>query len=252
MNRLLNLGLVATSTILLGACSIGASAGTPTATPSPTFRPGGRNGTVGELVKISGTTLVVNSANGDVTVVYTDATTFQRTSTGSFTDIVAGACLVATGQKDPTGTVTAAMVRLSDKVNGACLAGGAGGPGGGLPSTPPPTPFPSPRANRQNFSFAAGEVTAVAGTTITVRNSGGTLLTVDVPTTVRLIRSASASASDLALHQCLTAAGSKDSSGKVTARAISIVPPGPSGCSSGRGFLGGGGFGGGGAAPPQD
>ncbi|HXA41367.1 MAG TPA: hypothetical protein VNV65_00485 [Candidatus Solibacter sp.] len=269
MNRLLNLSLVAAASVLLGACSIGASAGAPTASPSANARQGARNGAAGELVKISGTTLVVNSANGDVTVVYSDSTLFLKTSTGSFADILAGTCMIATGQKDATGAVTAATVRLSDKVNGACQAGGPGGPGAGPQGTPPPTPQASPRANRANFSFVAGEVTSVAGTTITVKNAAGTLQTVTVPTTVRVTKSASASASDLALHQCLTAAGSKDSSGKVTARAISIVPAGPSGCSTGgRGFFGGGGFGGGGgggfgggggggfggggAAPPKD
>ncbi len=243
MNRLLDMGLVAAAAILLGACSVGASAGSPSSSPSPNARTAGRNGTAGELVRISGTTLVVNTTTGDVTVVYTDSTTFQRTSTGTFADIVTGTCLLATGQKDATGTVTAATVRLSDKVSGSCQVGPGGG-GGRLQGTPPPGAGASPPANqpgRPNFSFVAGEVTTVAGTSITVKNAAGTAQTVNVPTTVRVSKSAPAAASDLALHQCVTAAGSKDASGKVTARAISIVPAGPSGCSAGRGFFGGGG-----------
>jgi hypothetical protein len=159
----------------------------------------------------------------------------------------------------------AARVRLTDKVNDACGVGGVGGvgfgpgggPGGGGPgagpgATIPGTPGPTPPAGRPNFSFVAGEVTAVAGTSLTVKNSTGGSQTVTVPTTVRVSKSSPAVASDLALHQCLIAAGSRDASGKVTARTISIVPPGPSGCATvGRGFgRGGGGFGGGGNAQP--
>ena len=241
MNRILTtVGLVATAALGLAACGFGASAGSAAPATSSSPRLGARNGASGELVKMNGMTLVVNSQNGDVTVLYTSSTTFQRTSTGTFADITTGKCLVATGQKDASGTVTAATVRLTDKVNGACALGGAGGfgpggggPGGGVPATPRPTP----PAGRPNFSFVGGEVTAVAGTSVTVKDSTGASQTVTVPTTVRVSKSATAAASDLALHQCLTANGTRDSSGKVTAGAISIVPPGPSGCATfGRGF----------------
>jgi hypothetical protein len=257
MNRILTtVGLVATAALGLAACGFGASAGSAAPATSSTPRLGARNGASGELVKMNGMTLVLNSQNGDVTVLYTSSTTFQRTSTGTFADITAGKCLVATGQKDSSGTVTAATVGLTDKVNGACALRGAGGfgpggrgPGGGVPATPRPTP----PAGRPNFSFVGGEVTAVAGTSVTVKDSTGASQTVTVPTTVRVSKSSPAAASDLALHQCLTTNGTRDSSGKVTARAISIVPPGPSGCATiGRGFGrgGGGGGGGGGALPP--
>jgi hypothetical protein len=178
--------------------------------------------------------------------------------------------VVASGQKDSGGKVTAASVRLTDNVNeargvaGGGLgpgggAGGGGGPGTGPGATIPGAPAPTPPAGRPNFSFVAGEVTAVAGTSVTVKDSTGAAQTVTVPTTVRVSKSSPAAASDLALHQCLIAAGSRDASGKVTARTISIVPPGPSGCATiGRGFgrggggFGGGGFGGGGNAQPPN
>jgi hypothetical protein len=188
---------------------------------------------------MNGTTLVVNSQNGDITVVYSGSTTFQKTSTGTFADIVSGKCITATGQKDAAGTLTASTVRLTDKVNGACTFGA------GQRQGAPPTPRASPPAGRPNFSFAGGEVKAVSGNAVTVVDSAGASQTVTVPTTVRVSKSAPAAASDLALHECITANGSKDASGKVTARAISIVPAGPSGCATGGG-RGGGGFGGGG------
>lgn len=236
-----------TATLLLAGLGLAACGAAPAAagtsakaSPSPGFRV--RQGTQGELVQINGTSLILNSVNGDVTVLYTDATTFQKTSTGTFQDIAVGRCMVATGAKDPSGNITAATVRLADKVSGACTAGpgpgaGGGGFGGGRPT---PLPGASPRPNRGNLAFAAGEVTAVAGTAITVQPATGPPVTVMVPTTVRVSKSSLAKASDLALHQCLAAQGPKDASGKVTARAISILPAGPTGCFTGSG----GGFGG--------
>jgi hypothetical protein len=268
MNRVLTTaGLVAMAALGLAACGFNASPGSaaPASAPNGALRQGPRNGASGELVKMNGMTLVVNGQNGDITVLYTSSTTFQRTSTGTFADITTGKCLIATGQKNPGGTLTAATVRLTNKVNDTCTLGGPGGfaPGGGQGGTVAPTPRPTPPAGRPTFSFVGGEVTAVAGTSVTVKDSNGASQTVTVPTTVRVSKSSPAAASDLALHQCLTANGTRDSSGKITARAISIVPPGPSGCASfvrgfggggfgggGFGGGGGGGFGGGGALPP--
>jgi hypothetical protein len=264
MNRFLaTAGLVAVAGLGLAACGFNASPGSAAPAPSGAPRQGPRNGASGELVKMNGMTLVVNGQNGDVTVLYTTSTTFQRTSTGTFADISTGKCFVATGQKDSGGVLTAATVRLTDKINDACTLGGPGGlaPGGGQGGALQATPRATPPAGRPNFSFVGGEVTAVAGTSVTVKESTGVSQTVTVPTTVRVSKSSPAAASDLALHQCLTANGTRDSAGKITARAISIVPPGPSGCASfvrgfgggGGGFGGGGGGfggGGGGALPP--
>jgi hypothetical protein len=255
MKRTLTIiALLAAAAVTLGACSLGPLGGSAAPAPSNPPRLPARNGASGELVKMDGTTLVISSQNGDMTVLYNSSTTFQRTSIGTFADIAAGKCLVATGQKDSSGSITAASVRLTDKVSDTCTLGAGpgfglnGGPGGGISATP----RPAPPAGRPNFSVVAGEVTAVAGTSVTVKESTGASQTVTVPTTVRVSKSSPAAASDLTLHQCLTAAGSRDSSGKVTARSISIVPPGPSGCATlGRGFGGGGVFGGGGGGGPN-
>jgi hypothetical protein len=63
---------------------------------------------------------------------------------------------------------------------------------------------------------------------------------------VKVTTSATVPTSDLALGQCVLAVGAKDSSGIVSATALSIVPAGPSGCFTGGGRGLGGGFGGGG------
>ena len=262
MNRIV-MSAAAVAMLALAAC--GTSAAGPASTSASSSastqsgRGPGRNGASGELVKLSGTTLILNAQSGDVTVVYNGSTRIQKTSTGTVADIVTGSCIVAAGQKDSSGAVTASVVRVSSKVNGSCALGGPGAGGG-----PRPTPRGTPRADQANAGFAAGEVTAVSGTSVTVLDATGASRPVTVPTTVRVSTSSSASASDLAVGDCVLATGSKDASGTVSARSLSIVPAGPSGCftgAGGRGFgggFGGGGGGGGGAAgagggaPPAD
>lgn len=224
-------------------------------TPSPQRF---RNGASGQLVKITGTTLILSGSNGDTTVVYTAATRFSRTSAAALGDIVPGLCLIATGQKDASGAVTAATVRLSTPLNGSCVPERAGSPtpgaggffgGGGGANRPRPTPPP-------NFGFAAGMVTAVSGTQITLSPLAGGASSVTVPTTVAVSKTVSATAADLQIGECLAAAGRRDASGTVQAVSITITPPNASGTCATRGFggffgrAGGGGgfFGGGGAA----
>ncbi|HEV3122973.1 MAG TPA: hypothetical protein VG266_00160 [Candidatus Dormibacteraeota bacterium] len=256
MNRLL-IATGAVTMLVVVACGSSSAAGVSTSTSSGASGGGaaGRNGTAGELVQINGNTLILNTQSGDVTVQTTSATTVQKTSTGSVADIVVGTCIGATGSKDASGAVTANSVRLSEKVGGTCNGGAFGGaPGGGGGGrgnggadtrTPPAgAAQPTPPAN---FASLRGEVSAVSGTSVSVLSSTGVATTITVPTTVAVTRSATASLSDLSTGQCVLATGSKDSSGVVAARSLSIVPAGPSGCFTGRGGFrrGGGGAGGG-------
>ncbi|HEV3231183.1 MAG TPA: hypothetical protein VG245_02890 [Candidatus Dormibacteraeota bacterium] len=253
------LATTAAAGLLLTACgAVAANGPSSSASPSPSARGRGFNrGAAGELVKIDPAALTLNTTAGDVTVIYSSTTPVQKTSTGSFADIQVGKCIVAQGQKDATGAVTAVNVRLSDKVNGACLQGGPGGGGGGFPgfgggggapTTPRPSLRPSPSIN-PNFAAARGEVTAIAGTLVTIKDSSGASSTMTVPTTVMVTKSAAVTTADLAIGDCVLATGARDaSSGKVTATALSVQPAGPSGCFTGGGRFGGfgGGRGGGG------
>jgi hypothetical protein len=248
----------------LAACG-GTSASTNTSTSSSTTSrsggangPGGfaRRGTAGTLAQIKGSSLILTDTTGaDVTVDYTPTTTITQTKTGVLADIVPGSCVIATGTKDASGNVVASSVRLSQPVNGACTAGFGNRPGGagnGPRPTPNGTPRATPAPGQPLPSFAAGRVTAVNGTAVTVQPTTGAAQTITVPTTVTVSESNPVPASDLSVGDCIQANGSKDSGGTVAATALSIVPPGPSGCfSGGRGGFGGGfgggrGFGGGG------
>lgn len=260
-----------TGMLLTGAAALlAACGGSGTASSSSPAGPGGpggpgRRGAAGEVAQVRDGSLILNTAQGDVTVDFTSSTRVQRTSTGTVADIVAGSCIVAAGQRDPSGRITAQTVLIGARVNGSCsLRPGGGGPGGlgGSPGATPRAFGPSgaPGNGNRNRAFIAGEVTAVSGTSVTIQPlDGGSPQTITVPTTVRVARSSPASTSDLREGECVQAGGNRDSSGTVQATNMSIVPPGANGCFSGGGGFGfgrgqgqgpGGGGGGFGGPPP--
>src|SRR6202162_322799 len=146
MNRMVVL-VAAVSGIVATACGSAATANTSTGSPSP----GGggaaqfRNGASGQLVQVNGQSLILTGPTGDLTVTYSSTTTFTRTSTAVLADIVPGVCIVATGQKDSTGALTATTVRLSPKPAAGCGAAGRFGPNASPPAGASPAPPASPR-----------------------------------------------------------------------------------------------------------
>jgi hypothetical protein len=231
----------------VGVVACGASAGSaPTAPPSPSggARPAAGNVAFGQLVQINGQMLILSNSNGDATVTYAPTTTITQTGTGTLADITAGTCLTASGAKNATGTLTAASVTLSAPAKGSCTATGFGRGGGGSFS---PRPSFSPPAQAAGFTVARGQVKTVSGTSVTLTQANGVTTTIDVPTTVKVSMATIVTPSALQTGQCLTAIGTKASSGAVAARALTITPPGANGCTAGfgGGFGRGGGFGGG-------
>jgi hypothetical protein len=234
----------------LGVVACGsATAGGSASTPSPSARTGrGLAGNIafGQLVQITGPTLILSNSNGDSTVTFASTTTITQTSTGTVTDITAGSCLTATGTKDSTGALTAASVTLSaPTAAGSCTTFGGGGGGGG--GTFSPRPSFSPPAGAAGLNAARGKVKAVSGTSVTLTEASGTTTTIDVPTTVKVTTSTVVTATALQTGECLTAIGTKASSGAVAARVLTISPVGANGCTAGfgGGFGRSGGFGGG-------
>jgi hypothetical protein len=260
MHRILLAAGAAGLSLTAVACGSGAAAtnsGAAAASADPSASPGARGnrgGNAGEVVQVNGTTLVLNTAQGDLKVSFTASTPVSRTSTGVLADITQGLCITATGTKDAGGAFTATAVAINDPVNGSC----AGFPGGnGRPAfspNPNATPDPSRTPRPNQGQVVRGQVSAADGVSITVMQlngaASGQSTTITVPTTVTVSRTASASISDLAVGVCVAAIGQKDSTGTVAARTLNIFPAGASGCTGGggRGFGGfpGGGFGGGG------
>jgi hypothetical protein len=227
--------------LALAACGGAATANNSSASPTPARGAQARGGAAGQLVQINGETLILTGASGDITVTFTTATTFSRTSTAVLADIVPGLCLIATGQKDAAGTLTAATVRLSPKSATGCGGGQFGPPNAG--ASPRPTPSGQPA-----MPAVSGEVTAAAGTSITVLTAASGTQTITVPTVATVTKNSSASVTDLRVGECLRANGPADAAGLVQATSIAITPAGRSGtCAT---AIGGRGFGGAGTGPP--
>ena len=245
MNRFIALVAVAAG-LAVAACGSGASAAMSSTSPSP-GRGGAqaRNGAAGQLVQINGQTLILTGATGDITVTFTTSTTFSRTSTAVLADIVPGACIVATGQKDSAGMLTAMTVRLSPKAASGCGAGQFGpnpAPGGTPRPVAPgasPRPTPSDQPGQPAMAFVAGEVQSATGISITVLTTSAGAQTITVPTTATVTKTSSASSADLRTGECLRANGQPDAAGAVQAMSITIAPAGPSGtCATGTGGRG--------------
>lgn len=239
--------------VLAGCGGIGgsATASSSSAKASPSPGRGNGNGAAGQLVRLSGSSMTLNDQGSSVTVSYDSGTTVLQSGTGELADVTPGACVTATGQKETTGAVTAATIQVMLNMNGNCTQ-----PAGGFAGTP--GPGQSPRAGRQspgpgaspggpgdgvpaNLTFVRGKVSSVKGTTVTVEQDTGGPVAVTVPGTARITRTVSSTAARLAVGECITANGQRDSSGTIKARAIVISAPGPSGCTAGRGFGGPGG-----------
>ncbi len=233
MNRF-GLVFVIGATFLLAACgSAGAANGG--SSPSPGANTAGRGGSAGQLVQITGDTLILSTANGDITVMFSSTTAITKTSAATLADIVSGDCIVATGTMNPAGLLTATTVRIAPKASGGCAA-----PGQGFSPPAGASPRPSP-SSQPNTASVAGQVTAVSGTSITVLTSAGSQ-TIAVPTVATVSLSSTTTSASLQVGQCLRATGRPDASGTIQATALTITPPGANGmCATGRG-----GF----AAPP--
>lgn len=222
--------------LAVAACGNAATAKS-SASPSP-GRGGAqaRSGAAGQLVQIDGQTLILTGTGGDVTVTFNTSTMFSRTSTAVLADIVPGACIVATGQKDSAGMLTASTVRLSPKTAAGCGAGQFGpNPGPGAS----PRPSPSDQPAQPAMAFVAGEVRFAMGTSVTVWTASSGSQTITVPTTASVTKTSTVSSADLRIGECLRANGQRDASGVVQATSITISPVGPSGtCATGTGGRG--------------
>jgi hypothetical protein len=250
MNHKVVLAIVA-SGIVAAACGSAPTANASSSSPTP-GRGGAaqfRNGAAGQLVQINGQNLILTGPTGDLTVTVSSTTTFTRTSTAVLADIVPGDCILATGQKDSAGLLTATTVRLSPKPAAGCAAAGRFGPNGSPPAgaSPPPQASPRPTPSGQPpMALVSGEVTGAAGISITVLTTTSGSQTITVPTTAAVTTTVVASATDLRTGECLRATGARDSTGNVQAMSITITPAGPSGtCVTGLGGRGGDGGGGG-------
>ncbi|MFI5283966.1 MAG: DUF5666 domain-containing protein, partial [Candidatus Dormibacterales bacterium] len=223
MNRAnlpVGIGLVAAA-LVVAACGSAATAGVVATSPSPSAGAGFRGGASGQLVQINPQTLILTGPNGDVTVTYSSATTVTKTSLAALADIAVGMCVNATGQKNASGAIVATTVTVSPGTANGCPVRAIPTPSPG--ASPRPSPSFSPPPGFANRAFASGQVTAVSGTSMTVHTVASGDVTVVVPSTATVTRSAVVNLAALQTGQCLSAIGPKDSSGNVQANALTIT-----------------------------
>jgi hypothetical protein len=220
---------------------------------------GGRPpGVSGKVAAVSGKTAQVQDQTSQTAVTWTAKTTFTEEVSTTAAAVKVGTCVIAqpapstsassggsTGSTDGT-TVAAASVRIIS-TSGDCAqrpavfdGGGrgsfSGGPSGGASGAPSsrPSGLPSGGPGRQVGFGAVGKVTALAAHGFTVQavlpsGSGASpttrsvSVTTTAATTYTTTRKATASA--VKVGTCLSAQGSTDSIGGVTATRVQLTQP---------------------------
>jgi hypothetical protein len=256
-------------TALLAACGGGSSGAktTPTtATPASPAASAGSTGNAGSgtppgafgtVAAITGTQMEVqNQQSGQVTVMWTPSTTFSRTSTVPATAVTTGVCVTAIGTKT-SGTLTARTVAISQpSASGSCGLGRRITSGTRPPGSPPRTFAPRKGTNNlAGMAFAGGKVTSVSATDMVLSgytfsgqapgstpstpptSTHATSVTVGLSSSTTYTETQAATASNLAVGDCVTANGTTSSTGSVTARRIAITSTSGGSCTTGGGFF---------------
>lgn len=234
------LAMVAAAAGVVALAGCGSSAATSTTGASPTPGAAAGRGAAGEVAQVSGNTLIINAASGDITVQLNGTTRVQRTRRGSLVDLTVGTCVAVTGSRDSTGAVTASAIRTFTATTAGCTVSGSGFGGGRGPGVSPRPGGAPARTRDPNAMLLVGSITTVSATSITVQAAAGSA-PVTIPTTTRITLVSDAATTDITVGDCVVVAGPRDSAATVTARTVDIVPPGPNGCTSSGGLRGGAG-----------
>jgi Domain of unknown function (DUF5666) len=230
---------------LAGSLAIGTSAALA-ATPV-------QGSVVGPVVAVTGKTFTLTTpANlnvpknrSTVTVVSSTVITEQKAATR--TSLKKGVCVSALGTRNSKGVVAAQRVTLTKPVKGACDTGfGRGGrrpgtPGGGS-GTPPsggqrPPGGGGAFGGSANFGFAFGTITAVKGSTLTVKGTRGTTTTttsVTVSAKTQIAQTLRVAVSAIEVKLCAFVRGTSSDKGvTVKAQSVALSTPTANGCTTG-------------------
>lgn len=225
---------------------------------------GGMPGASGKIAAADGSTIQVQGSDSQTAVTYTDETAISQQVAGSLSDVKAGLCVTVTlaeGSESSDTVVTAGSVRVTEKSDGSCQGGFGGGrpsgmPEGGMPSGVPEGGMPSGGPGAGGRFGTSGEVTAVSGDTVTVAATSfdpqaeegaepeTTSVTVTTTGETTVTITATADATALTIGRCVTATGTSDDTGAVSAERIEVSDAVDGECSTGfgrGGFPGGGG-----------
>jgi hypothetical protein len=153
-----------------------------------------------------GNTITLRTREGTATVDFSPTTEIVETTPGQAGDVTVGSCVdVRPTPQSAPGAVTAQSVTVSPAVDGNC---------------PPAAPEPGPPG-------VTGKVDSVADNIITVAGSPQTKVTVTGATTYS--KAAPVDTEALTQGKCLSADGTKNSSGALQAAMIDLQPCPPMG-----------------------
>lgn len=235
LTRLAVLTVAGVTALSLAACSSSNKASPTTSTStstsvvtSTTTSPAPASGEArvsGLIASVAGNNIqVTKEDNSTAAVNFTSTTKVTETTPAALADVTSGSCVTVRPTQEPQGgqPVTAASVKVSPSVNGACPAKPAGqgsGPGSSTPA-PPGSPAPAPKP-----APVRGSVASVSGNTINVTgtdpsgNTTQTAVTVDDKT--KYSKQASATTDAIAQGKCLWARGTMDN-GTLQATSINV------------------------------
>jgi hypothetical protein len=190
----------------------------------------------GPIVSVSGTTFTMTtplSPNGK-SIVSAAGARITEPVTAPRSSLKVGACLMALGSRNAKGVVAATRITISDPDKGKCAPAGGFRTGA---TGAPPAGAPKPGGGFQRRvgpgGIAAGTVTRVAGSTLTVKGLRETT-TVTVSATTTLERVATVKATELRTKTCAFVRGTSTDKGKtVKATDVAISPEMNGKCTNG-------------------
>lgn len=236
LTRFAVLAVAGATALSIGACSSSnktsqtTSTSTSTSTTvSTTTSPapaGGEAHLSGLIASVAGNSIqVTKKDNTNAAVNFTSTTQITEITPATLADVTTGSCVTVRPTQEAQGgqPVTAASVKVSPSVNGACPAKPAGqGQGPGSTTPPPPgSPAPAPKP-----APVRGSVASVSGNTINVSStdpSGNTKQTaVNVDDKTTYSKKTAATTDAIVQGKCLWARGNQDNTGALQATSISV------------------------------
>jgi hypothetical protein len=196
--------------------------------PAPAAKGGGKDHVAGLVTSVTGSTLAVSDNNVTSTVGFSSATRISELTPAALTDVTVGSCVSVSPARGtspaPDGSVSAASVQVSAPKDGQCFAGGR---------QPAGSPTVAPPGGRAGHGGIRGTVTSIGGNTLVVTAAGSSTPTnVSLSDTTTYAKRSPATVQAIAQGKCVTARGTKDSSGTLQADMIGLRPANNGSCPS--------------------
>lgn len=237
LTRLAVVTLAGATALSMAACSssnkaspTSTSTSTVTSTATTPAPATGESWVRGMIASVAGNSIqVTKEDNTNAAVNFTSTTKITEVVPATLTDVTTGSCVSVRPAQPPQGgqPVTAASVKISPSVNGACPAAKQPGPGSGPGAgSPAPSGSPAPNPPPAKPAPVRGSVASVSGNTINVSGtdaSGNTTQTsVTVDDKTKYSKQNSATTDAIAQGKCLSARGTTDNGGTLQATSITV------------------------------